>query len=185
MLKKPGQFGFKREVVQRKNKTTLDDMGNVVEEKPRIDIFYYPPVGKMLRSSNDVEKYLSQNQQHHLSLKNFSFSQKILDLGEFETVRSAGSQALKKNDAEEPQDNSKIRIRIDCKELRKKTNIPVKKGKRLEKLMRKFSELAGMEGSDQLVFLCQGKILKETDSVNSLLSKQIDVQLKQRGNRDL
>ena len=182
MLKLPSQFGFKRTVVKRNIRKTLDEYGNVVEGKQRIDIVYYPPDGKMLRSSNDVEKYLSQNQQHHLSLKNFSFSQKILDLGEFETVRSAGRKAMKKNDADKPQKKSKIRIKIDCKELRKKTNILVKKGKRLEKLMRKFSEFAGMEGPAQLVFLCEGKILKETDSVNSLLSKQIDVQLRERGN---
>ena len=190
----PGQFGFKRIVVKSKIRKTLDEYGNVIDGKQRIDINYHPPDGKMLRSFKDVEKYLSQNQQLHLSVRNFSFTQKILDLGEFEQVRQAKSQANKTSTkkAEKPQgaaekeisdtENSKIRIQIYCEELGKKANIKVKRGKRLKKLMLKFSESVGMEGPDTLVFLCMGKILKETDSVNSLLSEQIDVTLRERGN---
>ena len=202
MLKKPGQFGFKREVVQRKNKTTLDDMGNVVEEKPKFDIYYYSPTGKKLRSPKEVEKYLSENQPEAegLSLRNFSFRRKELGLGEFEKVRQAGSPRENKTKKKEasrnklPEDaeireketsdsgNRKIKIHISCKELNRKTQVSVKGGKHLGSLMSKFSELAGMKGPDQLVFLCEGKKLDPSDRVDNLASREIVVELAERGN---
>ena len=196
MLKKPGQFGFKRKVSLRKRGTTLDELGNVVEEKPRIDIFYIPPAGRRLRSSNDVEEYLSKNQTEALSMRNFSFKQKKLGLGEdFEVVHQAGSrefQTTKKFEAsrnklpinreitEKETSKSGIRLNISCKELAKETSILYREGKPLRKMLRKFSEAAGLVGPHQLVFLCDGKRLKETDCVDNLTSRQIEVELAER-----
>ena len=195
MLKKPGQFGFKRVVVPRNIKTTLDEFGNVVEEKQRSDIYYYPPTGtgKALRSSKEAEKYLSENQPEGLSLRNFSYTQKELGLGEFEQVRQTGSRSrenktFKKKEAsrtrnkppeaaEIRENENKINIHFSCEELVKEAEIEVKRGKLLGKLMIKFSELAGMKGPDQLVFLCEGKKLEPSDRVDNLASRKIDVQL--------
>ena len=201
MLKKPSQFGFMRRVTKSKSKrgTTLDELGNVVEEKPRIDIYYIPPAGKRLRSPKDVEEYLSKNQTQGLSVRNFSFTKKKLDLGEgFETVCQAGSRqnkSIKKNEdsrkkvpadtvvtRKEISDSGIPLLNISCEELDKETSIPYRKGKPLRKMFKKFSEEAGLMGSDQLVFFCEGKRLKETDCVDNLTSRNIDVKLAERGN---
>ena len=204
MLKKPSQFGFLREVAEGEREDKLDEVGNVVKGKQRIDIYYIPPVGKRLRSLREAEEYLSKHQHEDLSVKNFNFSKKILGLGDqFEKVRQTVAmkprekKTSKKNEAsrnqlqpaeeigeKKPSDsgNPKIMLDISCEELNKQTKNRVKKGKLLGKLMRKFSEKVDLEGPDQLVFSCEGKILKETDSVDSLSSTKIDVKLAERGN---
>ena len=146
-----------------------------------------------LRSSTEAEKYLSENQPEGLSLRNFSFTQKELGLGEFEQVRQVGSRSLKNKTskkkeasrtrnklpeaAEIREDENEIMCRFSCKELNKKTKTKVKRGKLLGKYMSKFSELVGMKGPDQLVFLCEGKKLEPSDRVDNLTSRKIDVQL--------
>ena len=100
MLKKPSQLGFQREVVKGKREDTLDEFGNVVEGKQRIDIYYVPPVGKgkRLRSLREAEEYLSKHQPEGLSLENFSFSKKKLGLGdEFEIVRQSEARRPREN----------------------------------------------------------------------------------------
>ena len=193
----PSQYGFSRIVTLSERGSTLDELGNVVEGKQRIDIYYSPPVGRKLRSSKEVEKYLSKHPQS-LSLRNFSFKQKKLGLGEFETVRQANSRKKEAVSTkplptppspeirtEEPSD-SKIRLHIHCEELGKETTIRVKRGRLLKNTMRKFNEVAAgyLQGPKQFVFLCAGKRLKESDSVDSLQTNKIDVQLElaERGN---
>ena len=48
--------------------------------------------------------------------------------------------------------------------------------------MSKFSEKVGREGPDQLVFLCEGKKLDPSDRVDNLASREIVVELAERGN---
>ena len=190
----PSQYGFKRNATLSERGSTLDELGNLVEGKQRIDIYYYPPVGKRLRSPKEVEEYLSKHQPaDSLSLKNFSFTKKILGLGEFETVSQANSSKKrpsnnaaeirnKETPASDPE-NPKMNLHIHCEELGRETTISVRRGKLLKKVMRKFrSEVAGLEGPKQLVFLCAGKILKESDRVDSLPTNEIDVQVSERGN---
>ena len=191
----PSQYGFKRNATLSERGSTLDELGNLVEGKQRIDIYYYPPVGKRLRSPKEVEEYLSKHQPAgSLSMKNFSFKREILDLGEFETVSQAKSSRKKghsnkaaeirnkETPASDPE-NPKMNLHIHCEELGRETTISVRRGKLLKKVMRKFrSEVAGLEGPKQLVFLCAGKKLKESDRVDSLPTNKIDVQVNERGN---
>ena len=192
MLKLPEQFGFRRVV------TMSQKIGpTLIEGRQRIDIYYYPPAGRKLRSLKDVEKYLSKQQlESSLSLRNFSFGKEIFGLGEFETVRQTNSgkketsskKSLPPMAAENRKkeisdsDNPDVQLVIHCEELGKETEIQAKKGKRLKKVMRKFIELAGLERFNESVFLCGGKRLKESDTVDSLLTNRIDVRLGERGN---
>ena len=86
MLKLPGEFGFRRCVVERK-------------EGKGLSVYYYPPNGgKRLRSLKEVREYFStckeekreKKQVMALSSENFSFENKFLNIGEFETYRKAG-----------------------------------------------------------------------------------------------
>ena len=206
MLKKPSRFGFMREVVKRPRENTLDEYGEVVEGKQIIDI-YYKAEKKRLRSLKEAEKYLSENKPEGLSVQHFTFSKRILGLGEeFEIVRHTGTTVARRTGEKKTSNkigasrkklqpaadikekktsdsgNPQIVLHISCEELDKETTIKVKKGKLLKNLMRKFSVKAGLEGPDQLVFLCEGKVLKETDTVDNLTSTKIEVKLAERGN---
>ncbi|VVC42854.1 Methyl-CpG DNA binding,DNA-binding domain [Cinara cedri] len=71
----PFDLGWKREVVHRK-------------KKPRIDIYYYAPDRKKLRSIREVHEYLDPRSP--LKIHHFTFAQKALGLDpEKEIIRNA------------------------------------------------------------------------------------------------
>lgn len=61
LLMQPFHEGWKREIVLTNTVATTSS-----------DIYYITPCGKTLRSSKDLERYLSANNISQLSLNNFS-----------------------------------------------------------------------------------------------------------------
>nr|XP_045612988.1 uncharacterized protein LOC123767374 isoform X1 [Procambarus clarkii] len=50
--------------------------------KAEYDVYYHPPVGKKLRSLNEIQRFLESNEVKDLSLDNFSFRKTLFGFGE-------------------------------------------------------------------------------------------------------
>ncbi|XP_068204493.1 serine-rich adhesin for platelets-like [Palaemon carinicauda] len=92
----PLAAGWVREVVSRG-----------ITNSVRADVYYHPPVGKKLRSSVEVMKYLSAQNITELSMKNFTFNKLPLGFGPpYELLRGAhvvGNYFKKKGDGSSPE----------------------------------------------------------------------------------
>jgi len=108
-LLKPHELGWRRECRVGVTGARLTPEGNFINEKLRVDIYYWPPSpfsrleelpqncknkelrsygARRMKNVKEMEEYLAdgKNKSAKLTLENFSFKKKILNLGKFEYV---------------------------------------------------------------------------------------------------
>ncbi|XP_050404107.2 uncharacterized protein LOC126820299 [Patella vulgata] len=88
LLTRPFKDGWKREVVQRNVFQKYSDTGKR-KSKP-VDIYYFTPEGKKLRSMIQITEYVNKSASNRLPLECFCFMRKPIYREPFEIVRSAG-----------------------------------------------------------------------------------------------
>eukprot|EP00092_Neocalanus_flemingeri_P037938 GFUD01041295.1.p1 GENE.GFUD01041295.1~~GFUD01041295.1.p1 ORF type:complete len:584 (-),score=175.97 GFUD01041295.1:36-1745(-) len=110
-LLEPFQFGWRRECTFGLTRARLTPEGGFIKEKTRIDVYYWPPSSisrtpilpadklnaelkklgaRRIKRIQEMKIYLENNDVERktgLTIENFSFKAKVLDLGEFEFVR--------------------------------------------------------------------------------------------------
>ena len=108
-LLKPYELGWRRECRVGLTGARLTPEGNFIDEKIRIDIYYWPPSpfsqleelpahcknkelrsfgARRIKNVEEMKEYLAEQSKKRpskLGLKNFSFKKKILNLGKFES----------------------------------------------------------------------------------------------------
>jgi len=80
--------GWTREVVTSINTT--------VKGKPRVDVYYHAPTGELIRSINELNKYLAVNASAGLSSENFTWRRTCIYKEPEETSRMAGTSTGRK-----------------------------------------------------------------------------------------